>query len=170
MNSATYYRNHNDSDGWIKLPRLVEGSASTDLSVIIPAFNETLRLPSMLSVAIEYLKKKGREFEVIIVDDGSEDGTTDMALKLAKEYKSIDIRVVKLEANIGKGGAVRHGMLHSRGSKLLMVDADGASRFDDLGLLWAEMESIAPNDEPAVVIGSRAHLVKSDAVVKVRRK
>lgn len=49
-----------------------------------------------------------------------------------------------------------------------MVDADGASRFEDLEMLWKEMDRIAPHDEPAVVVGSRAHLVKTEAVVKVR--
>ena len=50
-----------------------------------------------------------------------------------------------------------------------MVDADGASRFEDLELLWVEMQKVAPlkGDASAVVIGSRAHLVKTEAVVKV---
>lgn len=58
-------------------------------------------------------------------------------------------------------------MLHSSGEKLLMVDADGASRFEDLELLWTAVSKLAPHNEAAVVVGSRAHMVKTDAVVKV---
>jgi len=100
------------------------------------------------------------------VDDGSTDGTSEKALELAARYKDCDIKVVTLENNTGKGGAVRHGMMHAAGERLLMVDADGASQFQDLELLWKAMDEIAPKGAPAVVVGSRAHLVKSEAVVK----
>ena len=146
--------------------------AAVDLSIIIPAYNEVPRLPSMLEAAIKHLssaKCKGRTCEILIVDDGSTDGTAEKALELAKEmYRKWDIRVVSLERNIGKGGAVRHGMMYGRGRRLLMVDADGASRFEDLEVLWNEMDGInGKNINAAVVIGSRAHLVKTEAVVKV---
>lgn len=143
---------------------------SYDLSVIIPAFNEVPRLPAMLLAAINHLSKpnvKGRTCEFIIVDDGSSDGTSDKCLELAQKYKDWDIKVVTLDSNIGKGGAVRHGMLYGRGKRLLMVDADGASRFEDLEALWSEMDKLSRKEEPAIVIGSRAHLVKTEAVVKV---
>ena len=48
-----------------------------------------------------------------------------------------------------------------------MVDADGASRFEDLELLWKAMDELAPDGRDAMVVGSRAHLVKTEAVVKV---
>ncbi|KAH9951066.1 glycosyltransferase family 2 protein [Amylocystis lapponica] len=143
--------------------------AAVDLSVVIPAYNETTRLPDMLASTLSHLSSQaahGRTSEVLIVDDGSTDGTAELALTLAKKHSDADIRIVRLLRNAGKGGAVRHGMLHARGRRMLMVDADGASRFEDLELLWAEMDRIAPNDGPAVVVGSRAHLVKTEAVVK----
>ena len=124
----------------------------------------------MLASTIKHLSGRAyrkRSREIIIVDDGSSDGTADVAISLAQKYASEDIRVVSLENNTGKGGAVRHGMLHSRGRRLLMVDADGASRFEDLEMLWKEMDKLAPGDEPAVVVGSRAHLVNTEVVVKV---
>jgi len=151
------------------LPRLEDTEAAVDLSIVIPAFNEVPRLPVMLKQAVEHLSSpssRGRTVEIIVVDDGSSDGTSDMALKLAEEHKEFDIRVVSLEKNLGKGGAVRHGMLHARGGRLLMVDADGASQFEDVDKLWLEMDRLSERTDAAVVIGSRAHLVKTDAVVK----
>lgn len=141
--------------------------------MVIPAYNETERLPIMLASAIDHLTssslKKKYSFEILIVDDGSSDDTSGASLKLASKYPTCDIRVVTLEHNLGKGGAVRHGMLFSSGERLLMVDADGASRFEDLDSLWAAMDKIAPDNAPGVVVGSRAHLVQTEAVVKVCR-
>ncbi|KAG0693238.1 glycosyltransferase family 2 protein [Suillus ampliporus] len=153
----------------LKLPSLND-AASVDLSVIIPAYNETSRLPSMLETTLNHLNsahiRQTRTYELVIVDDGSKDDTSALALKLAQQHLKSEIRVVTLEKNLGKGGAVRHGMLHARGNRLLMVDADGASRFEDLELLWKKMDELGPKDEPTVVVGSRAHLVKTEAVVK----
>ncbi|PIL27981.1 transporter [Ganoderma sinense ZZ0214-1] len=148
----------------------VGDSPSVDLTVVIPAYNETERLPSMFATTLAHLEstRSSRSYEVLVVDDGSRDGTADLALKLGAQYPQSEVRVVVLEKNVGKGGAVRHGMLHGRGRWLLMVDADGASRFEDLEALWKAMDEISPKGEPAVVVGSRAHLVKTEAVVKVR--
>ena len=166
--SEKKYRSHASSEKPLPLPSLAD-PGSLDLTVVIPAYNETDRLPSMLATTIEHLgTQKKRSSEILIVDDGSSDDTTGKAIELAHQYPKFDIRVAKLEKNLGKGGAVRHAMLHSRGHRLLMVDADGASRFEDLELLWKAMDVLAPSNEPAVVIGSRAHLVKTDAVVRVR--
>jgi dolichyl-phosphate beta-glucosyltransferase len=146
-----------------------------DLTVVIPAYNETARLPSMLATTIAHLQStsttppsKTKTYEIIIVDDGSSDDTSTVSLDLARQYPRSDIRVVTLEKNLGKGGAVRHGMLSGRGNRLLMVDADGASRFEDLELLWKAMDELAPGNGAAMAIGSRAHLVKTEAVVKVQ--
>ena len=111
--------------------------------------------------------KNRRTYEILIVDDGSIDDTSATALSLSAKYPKCNIRVVTLEENLGKGGAVRHGMLYASGERLLMADADGASRIEDLELLWKAMDHLVPDNGPAVVVGSRAHLVKSEAVVKV---
>lgn len=121
----------------------------------------------MLESTVKHLtsSEPSRTYEILIVDDGSSDGTADFALKLANTYKDSDIRVIVLEKNLGKGGAVRHGMLFGRGRRLLMVDADGASRFEDIELLWSALDQ--NKEDAAIAIGSRAHLVKTEAVVKV---
>ncbi|KAJ7255428.1 Alg5-prov protein [Mycena haematopus] len=149
------------------LARLADPS-TVDLTVVVPAYNETQRLPDMLASTIAHLTspKIKRTFEILIVDDGSSDDTSAAALKLTAKYPKCDIRVVTLEKNLGKGGAVRHGMLFGGGERLLMVDADDASRFTDLELLWEAMDTIAPDHGAGVVVGSRAHLVKTEAVVK----
>ncbi|THH17452.1 hypothetical protein EW146_g3358 [Bondarzewia mesenterica] len=164
--SEKEYRSCSSPKTPLPLPSLHD-AASVELTVVIPAYNETMRLPSMLDSSITYLAaQKKRTYEILIVDDGSSDGTADKALELAKMYPKSEILVVRLEMNLGKGGAVRHGMLHARGERLLMVDADGASRFDDLGLLWEALDSVGGKGTAGVAVGSRAHLVKTEAVVK----
>ncbi|CAE7145636.1 unnamed protein product [Rhizoctonia solani] len=142
--------------------------AECDLSVVIPAYNEAKRLPPMLTEALNHVlgNKLWRSVEFLIVDDGSKDNTAQVALEFPvpedpKSSVSVSIRVVKLPQNSGKGSAVKHGMLHARGQRMLMVDADGASKFSDLDKLWLAMD-----DGADVVCGSRAHLVGTAAVVK----
>jgi len=167
--SERTYRSHVSPANALPLPSLAD-TGSVDLTVVIPAYNETKRLPSMLATTLAHLEtpsiKNARTYEVLIVDDGSSDGTAAMAINLAHNYPDSEIRVAKLEKNLGKGGAVRHAMLHSRGERLLMVDADGASRFEDLELLWKALDGLVSDNEPALAVGSRAHLVKTDAVVR----
>ncbi|KAG8787741.1 dolichyl-phosphate beta-glucosyltransferase [Serendipita sp. 397] len=156
------------------LPSLGD-SPSVELSIIVPAFDETARLKPMIESTLEHLRSLSphRSFEIIIVDDGSKDDTSGLALKLAishaKANAKDEIRVVRLRTNRGKGGAVKHGCMHSRGERILFVDADGATRFSDLEALWKKMDELEEKEEggPCIVIGSRAHLVNSEAVVKV---
>jgi dolichyl-phosphate beta-glucosyltransferase len=131
-----------------------------------------------------------RGWEIIIVSDGSTDKTIDIALEFAKEHQLSEypprkpgpwspnpqhsthiphgaIRVVALEQNRGKGGAVTHGMRHVRGQYTVFADADGASKFDDLAALVLACQSVEDSEDRGVAIGSRAHLVGSEAVVKV---
>ena len=167
--SEKKYRCRTSPDKPIPLP-YINGPATVDLSIIVPTYNETKRMPKMLESTIRHiLSVPKRKTEILIVDDGSTDGTADLALEYAKGNLEIEIRVVAREKNSGKGGAVRHGMLHARGKRLLMVDADGASRFEDLELLWAALDRLDKKDpnHAAIAVGSRAHLVKTEAVVKV---
>ncbi|KAJ3213419.1 dolichyl-phosphate beta-glucosyltransferase [Dinochytrium kinnereticum] len=140
------------------------------LTVVIPAYNESKRLPSMLVETLDFLesrrkKDSARTFEVIVVDDGSKDDTTEVARKLAKERKMSEVRVLTLEKNRGKGGAVAQGMLVARGDMILFADADGSTKFSDIQQLEDALTKVS-KDGLGVAIGSRAHMVKSEAVVK----
>ncbi|KXN90673.1 Dolichyl-phosphate beta-glucosyltransferase, partial [Leucoagaricus sp. SymC.cos] len=160
------YRSHKSSKPR-PLPSIADPS-TVDLTVVVPAFNEEDRLPKMMEETVNHLESVSpkRSYEILVVDDGSSDNTSSIALKLGAKYPKSDIRVVTLEKNVGKGGAVRHGMLYGGGERLLMVDADGASKFSDLEKLWKELDKVAPSKKAGVAVGSRAHLVKSEAVVK----
>ncbi|KAK4236915.1 glycosyltransferase [Achaetomium macrosporum] len=106
-------------------------------------------------------------YEILIVDDGSRDRTVEVVLDFSRRHGLHDIiRVVKLEKNRGKGGAVTHGLRHVRGKYAVFADADGASRFSDLGRLIEGCEDVVDGSNRGVAIGSRAHLVGSEAVVK----
>ncbi|KAI1093607.1 glycosyltransferase family 2 protein [Rostrohypoxylon terebratum] len=106
-------------------------------------------------------------YEIIVVNDGSKDRTAQVALEFAREHGLHDIlRVVTLERNRGKGGGVTHGLRHVRGEYALFADADGASKFADLGKLLEGCEEVVDGAHRGVAIGSRGHLVGSEAVVK----
>lgn len=108
-------------------------------------------------------------YEIIVVSDGSRDRTVEVVLEFSKRRGLHDVvRVVQLERNRGKGGAVTHGFRHARGEYALFADADGASKFSDLGKLMEGCEEVADGSHRGVAVGSRSHLVGSDAVVQVR--
>lgn len=111
-------------------------------------------------------------WEILVVSDGSTDKTIDTALQFARDLggKSAScIRVISLHENRGKGGAVTHGMRHVRGQYAIFADADGASKFEDLGKLVRASKKVEDAIGRGVAVGSRAHLVGSEAVVKVCR-
>ncbi|KAG6065221.1 hypothetical protein E4U32_007569 [Claviceps aff. humidiphila group G2b] len=106
-------------------------------------------------------------YEILIVNDGSCDKTVEVALDFARKRGLHDIlKVVSLVKNRGKGGSVTHGLRHVRGEYVLFADADGASRFRDVGKLIEGCEEVVDGSLRGVAIGSRAHLVGSEAVVK----
>lgn len=152
-----------------------EEESRVRLSVVVPAYNEELRLPKMLDEALEYLEKRANQptpskrplygtsqsfdYEIIIVDDGSYDGTTACGLRYRKKFGDNRIRVITLEKNRGKGGAVRAGVLAARGDYVLFADADGASKFSHVEKLEDFMYDNRES-ELLVAIGSRAHMEK----------
>ncbi|HJX27738.1 MAG TPA: dolichyl-phosphate beta-glucosyltransferase [Thermoanaerobaculia bacterium] len=117
-----------------------------DLSVVIPAYNEALRLGPTLRRVVEYLRAEGRPFEVLVVDDGSTDATAEVARKYAAE----GVRLLRQEMNRGKGAVVKVGVLASRGREVLLLDADLSTPIE-------EIEKLRPHlAEAPVVLGSRS--------------
>ena len=131
-----------------------------------------------------------RGWEILIVSDGSTDRTEEVAFSFARDHQLSmhpkgyagpwtpkvqegvhippgTIRVVNLTHNRGKGGAVTHGMRHVRGQYVVFADADGASKFEDLGKLVTACREVEDGRGRGVAVGSRAHMVGSEAVVKV---
>jgi dolichyl-phosphate beta-glucosyltransferase len=112
-----------------------------------------------------------RGWEILLVSDGSTDRTVQTGLEFARAQKpetAAAIRVISLQENRGKGGAVTHGMRHVRGQYAIFADADGASKFSDLAKLVRACQRVEDGQGRGVAVGSRAHLVGSEAVVKVR--
>src|SRR5580693_7905098 len=97
-------------------------AAAPDLSIVIPSYNEELRLPSTLQQIAAFLPSLGAETEILVVDDGSKDRTAEVAETFRKTLPSL--RVISNGVNRGKGFSVRHGMLEARGRTVLFTDAD----------------------------------------------
>ncbi|EFX02688.1 dolichyl-phosphate beta-transferase [Grosmannia clavigera kw1407] len=160
--------------------------AEVALTVVVPAYNEALRILPALEEMVEYCDRRfGRTaaaadktasgvvlapttgYEILIIDDASSDGTAEVVLDYGQQHGLHDVlRVIRLARNRGKGGGVTHGFRHARGMHIVFADADGASRFGDLDRLLEGCAMVVDASGRGVAIGSRAHLVGSEAVVR----
>ena len=95
------------------------------ISVVIPAKNEEKRLPSFLDELLDFCKASQYIYEVIVIDDGSVDGTYRTCLPFQKKFQNF--KVIRHETNHGKGYAVRKGLEVAKGDIVLFLDADGAT-------------------------------------------
>jgi glycosyltransferase involved in cell wall biosynthesis len=123
-------------------------SAVPDLSIVIPSYNEELRLPATLERIACFLPNLGGETEILVVDDGSKDRTAEVAESFRKTLPSL--RVISNGVNRGKGFSVRRGMLEARGRAVLFTDADLSAPIEEAPKLIEAMENYD------VAIGSRA--------------
>jgi dolichyl-phosphate beta-glucosyltransferase len=130
-------------------PARGETGRDVELSIVIPAFNEEERLPASLGAISAYLaaRPSAPRVEVLVVDDGSADATATRAEDAGRRH-GLDLRVLRLPKNSGKGFAVRTGCLEATGRLVLVTDAD-------LSTPIYEWEKLAAADAP-VAIGSRA--------------
>lgn len=118
------------------------------LSIVMPAYNEEKRIKDPLRKIVEYLSSKGYDWEIILVDDGSIDRTSEMAVKVVDDER---LRIIKNETNRGKGYSVRTGVLASKGDLILMTDADLSTPIEELEKMLPWLENGYD-----IVIGSRA--------------
>ena len=119
-----------------------------ELSVIIPAYNEEDRLPQALERTSSYLRTLPFPSEVIVVDDGSTDRTSQVVAGMAKEIPNLSL--VSNDRNRGKGFSIRQGMLAARGRIALFTDADLSAPIEEMQKLLAALESAD------IAMGSRA--------------
>jgi glycosyltransferase involved in cell wall biosynthesis len=125
-------------------------SPPLDLSIIIPAFDEERRLPKTIERVLSYLETRPLRAEIIVVDDGSSDGTIRIVEEYEKEYPAV--RLISNGRNRGKGFSVRHGMLEARGEIALFTDADLSTPIEEADKLISALRE--KNYDGA--IGSRA--------------
>ena len=123
-------------------------SGAPELTIVIPSYNEELRLPASLEKIAAYIRERRPNTEVIVVDDGS----TDRTAAVAESWRGriSQLRVVSNGVNRGKGFSVRRGSLEARGEIVLFTDADLSSPIEEGEKLLAVLAS---HD---VAIGSRA--------------
>jgi dolichyl-phosphate beta-glucosyltransferase len=182
------------------------------LTIIMPAFNEEMRLPSTMNVTLDhmqtYSEATGLTYEILVVDDYSTDKTSDLVLgysraEMMKRHNTLianeeemndvscsssnddscdtttaadttkggDVRLLQLRRNRGKGGAIRRGVLASRGQYILFADADGATDITYVDNLLSKLKSIEKHDmklggSVGMVVGSRAHLQNDSIAVR----
>lgn len=131
--------------------------ASVDplLSVIIPAFNEAKRSRGNFGPVISYLQKHFPDFELIIIDDGSQDDTAAVISKFISGQPKA--RLISYQPNHGKGFAVRTGVLASRGDQVLFMDADLSTPLSEIPKILTKLKTAD------IVIGSRG---KADSKIK----
>jgi glycosyltransferase involved in cell wall biosynthesis len=130
------------------------------LSYFFPAHNEEANLEGLVVEALTVLPTLAETFEIIAVDDGSRDGTPDLADRLAAEHPGI-VRAVHHEVNRGYGAALRSGFGASRYDLVAFTDGDRQFRVVDLGPL---IERMNQSDAPDVVVGYR--IKRADPIIR----
>jgi dolichyl-phosphate beta-glucosyltransferase len=118
------------------------------LSVVIPCFNETPRLGGTLDDVLAWVGKACRPTEIIVVDDGSTDGTAEFVVQRMATVPGL--RLIQFPGNAGKGAAVRAGMQAACGERRAFIDADGAVPFEEIERLLEALDSGAD-----LAVGSR---------------
>lgn len=120
-----------------------------ELSIIIPAFNEANRIKNTLLVIRDFLEEQKINAEIIVVNDGSTDKTSEVVEKFKK--KMPDLKLINLTKNSGKGFAVRKGVEAGNGKLILFADADNSTPIEEFDKLLNRMKETSAK----IAIGSR---------------
>jgi len=130
------------------------------LSVVIPCYDEMANLQKgVLDKVVHFLEKKSFVYEILIVDDGSRDGSDTFIEKITKEYRQI--RLIR-NNHLGKAGAVTAGVLQAKGKYILFTDMDQATPIE-------EVDKLLPYFDKGfrVVIGSRNSARKGSPFIRL---
>lgn len=133
----------------IKNQNIIAPEIKFDLSIIIPAYNEEGRIKSTLLLINHYIEEKNPNTEIIVVNDGSHDQTTEIVENFQKNKKNIFL--IDMVKNCGKGFAVKKGIEASRGKYILFVDADNSTPIEEFEKLYAALLE----NNAQVAVGSR---------------
>jgi dolichyl-phosphate beta-glucosyltransferase len=135
-------RNRNGSRRWIAVTEYPQ------YSIVIPAYNERARIPATLRSVLDCIRTRGWSAEVVVVNDGSRDGTADVVKEFAANAP--EVRLLENPGNRGKGYSVRNGLLHSFGNVVMFTDADLSAPIEEAEGLF---DAIAQGAD--IAIGSR---------------
>lgn len=124
----------------------------TNLSIVVPAYNEQIRLGDSIGKILDYVKMENLLAELIVVDDGSSDATAEVAEKACAEFPGISTKVIRYKDNRGKGFAVKTGLLEAKSEIALFSDADLSTPISELPKLVEPIEKGAFD----ITFGSRA--------------
>jgi dolichyl-phosphate beta-glucosyltransferase len=119
-----------------------------NLSIVIPAFNESARIPATLKQVVSSIRERGWDAEIIVVNDGSTDATAQVVQDFARTAP--EIRMIENPGNRGKGYSVRSGMLQALGEIVMFTDADLSSPMQEAERLFTHIAEGAD-----IAIGSR---------------
>jgi len=139
-----------------------------NLSIIIPIFNEQLRLKSCLTILKKFVEKKPKKkIEIIFVNDGSTDNSSELIRKfISKNNKICNFKYINYKKNIGKGYAIKMGVLNSIYTWILICDADMSVKPDQFDI-WFKKKYI--NNKNTSYYGSRNHKNSKIKTLFIRR-
>ena len=126
--------------------------ARPSVSIVIPAYNEAGRIADTLRTIDAYARTLRARIELIVVDDGSIDGTAAVARRHLPSAPNVEARILRYSPNRGKGYAVRHGLLAARAPIALFSDADLSTPIEEMPKVLAAIES----GDADITFGSRA--------------
>jgi dolichyl-phosphate beta-glucosyltransferase len=132
------------------------------LSVVIPTYNKESRIAATLDKVASFLELKPYASEIVVVDDGSADGTEEAARRALAGQARLAAKVLSRGFNLGKGASVREGVLAAAGEIVLFADDDLSTPIEELDKGLAAIESGSD-----VAIGSRAH---PDSYIRIRQR
>jgi glycosyltransferase involved in cell wall biosynthesis len=144
----------------------LEEGARPWLTVVVPAYNEAARIAAPLAAIHAYLRAQPWSSEVVVVDDGSADATFALVREVARDW-TLPVRAFRYQPNAGKGYAIKYGIAHARGERILFTDADLSTPIDEATRLLAALDAGAD-----VAIGSRkmagAHITRHQPWLRER--